>query len=101
MAVVALQSLADLSKFTTKPTDISIVKAEASWCSPCHAIAPVFEKVQHLTSARRTPADEGRILQLAKEYSGRVQVRKSGRYPGGLCTILIHLLHTFSSSRWT
>ncbi|BGP46496.1 hypothetical protein JCM10450v2_002341 [Rhodotorula kratochvilovae] len=57
MSITVISSLAQLNTLTSDPARVSIIDFHATWCGPCKAIAPVYQR-------------------LATQFGGRVQFLK-------------------------
>jgi len=72
MSITHITSLSQLDGILSKASDkLSVIDFHATWCGPCHAIAPTFESLaKQYTSVNFLKCD----VDAAKEVAGRYSV---------------------------
>ncbi|PPQ78036.1 hypothetical protein CVT25_015581 [Psilocybe cyanescens] len=70
MSIVHLTSLPQLETILSKSKDkLSVIDFHASWCGPCHAIAPTFEALsKQYASVNFLKCDVDAVSDVAQKY---------------------------------
>ncbi|KAF9056082.1 thioredoxin-like protein [Panaeolus papilionaceus] len=71
MSITHITSLTQLKSILTKSKDkLSVIDFHATWCGPCHAIAPTFEALsKKYANVNFLKCDVDAAQEVAKEYS--------------------------------
>ncbi|PPQ99574.1 hypothetical protein CVT24_005362 [Panaeolus cyanescens] len=71
MSITHITSLTQLKGILSKSKDkLSVIDFHATWCGPCHAIAPTFEALsKKYTNVNFLKCDVDAAQEVAKEYS--------------------------------
>ncbi|KAG5722297.1 Peptide-N(4)-(N-acetyl-beta-glucosaminyl)asparagine amidase [Termitomyces sp. T112] len=71
MAITHISSLSDLDASLSKAKDkLSVIDFHATWCGPCHAIAPVYEALsKQYTGVNFMKCDVDAAKEVASHYS--------------------------------
>ncbi|KAF8585139.1 thioredoxin-domain-containing protein [Ramaria rubella] len=70
MTITHLTSIQQLSKILSTSKDkISVIDFHATWCGPCHAIAPAFEKLsKQFPNVNFLKCDVDAVQEIAQKY---------------------------------
>ncbi|CAE6462484.1 unnamed protein product [Rhizoctonia solani] len=71
MSITHIDSLSQLNDILKKTGDkLSVIDFHATWCGPCHAIAPKFESLaKEYTNVTFLKCDVDAASEVAKQYS--------------------------------
>jgi len=71
MAITHITSISQLNSILSEDKNkISVIDFHATWCSPCHAIAPAFEALsKKYSSVNFLKCDVDAATEVAKQYS--------------------------------